>query len=65
MPERSLKQHAREHFSKVNKRPKWEDGPPRCGDLSNRAAGEVSEEALAALDQAQAEDAPPADKWNR
>lgn len=59
------RKHARESFSKVIKRARWEDGPPRCGDLLHRAAGEVSEEALAALDRAQAEDAPPVDKWNR
>lgn len=59
------RKHARESFSKVIKRAKWEDGPPRCGDLLNRAAGEVPDEALDALEKAQSEDVPPADKWNR
>lgn len=55
--------HARESFSKVIKRATWSDGPPRCGDLLKRASGEISEEALTALDTAQTNDAPPSDKW--
>lgn len=59
------RKHARESFSKIIKRAKWDDGPPRCGALLARADGEVSEETLARLEAAQAEDAPPVDKWNR
>lgn len=59
------RKHARESFSKIIKRAKWDDGPPRCGDLLNRATGEVSDEALAFLDQAQSGDSTPEDKWNR
>lgn len=59
------RKHARESFSKIIKRAKWDDGPPRCGDLLARADGEVSEETLARLEAAQAQDAPPVDKWNR
>jgi predicted CopG family antitoxin len=59
------RKHARESFSKIIKRAKWDDGPPRCGALLARANGEVSEETLARLEAAQAEDAPPVDKWNR
>lgn len=58
------RKHARESFSKIIKRAKWEDGPPRCGDLLNRATGEISDEALVILDKAQTEDALPVDKWN-
>lgn len=56
--------HARESFSKIIKRAKWDDGPPRCGDLLNRASGEVSDDMLDALDKAQTEDSAPFDKWN-
>ena len=56
---------ARESFSKVIKRAKWDDGPRCCGDLLNRASGEISDETLAGLESAQSEDTPPADKWNR
>lgn len=59
------RKHARESFSKVIKRAKWDDGPPRCGDLLNRAAGEISDDTLDALEAAQAQDLPPADKWKR
>lgn len=59
------RKHARESFSKIIKRAKWDDGPPRCGDLLTRAEGEVSDEILARLDKVQAEDVPPVDKWNR
>ncbi len=59
------RRHHRESFSKVIKRAKWDDGPKRCGGLLARAAGEISDESLAVLDEAQATDAPPADKWSR
>lgn len=59
------RKYARESFSKIIKRAKWDDGPPRCGDLLARAEGEVSDETLARLEAAQAEDSPPEDKWNR
>lgn len=59
------RKHVRESFSKIIKRAKWDDGPPRCGDLLARADGEVSDETLGRLEDAQAEDAPPVDKWNR
>jgi predicted CopG family antitoxin len=59
------RKYARESFSKIIKRAKWDDGPPRCGDLLARAEGEVSDDTLARLEAAQAEDSPPEDKWNR
>lgn len=59
------RKHARESFSKIIKRAKWDDGPPRCGDLLACANGEVSDETLERLETAQAEDSPPEDKWNR
>lgn len=57
------KRHARESFSKVIKRATWNDGSPRCSDLLNRAAGEVSDDALAAMELAQTQDTMPEDKW--
>lgn len=59
------RKHARESFSKVIKRAKWDDGPPRCGDLLNRASGQISDNALGSLELAQEQDSPPEDKWNR
>ncbi|MGB0743003.1 MAG: antitoxin VapB family protein [Opitutales bacterium] len=59
------RRHARESFSKVIKRASWDDGPPRCRALLERASGEIPDEALELLEQAQAEDEPPADKWKR
>jgi len=55
---------ARESFSKVIKRAKWDDGPPSCGDILKRAAGEISDKTLAELEKAQSQDGPPPDKWN-
>ena len=59
------RRHARESFSKVIKRAKWDDGPHRCGDLLDRAAGKVPEAVLNRLDAAQKDDRPPVDKWKR
>lgn len=59
------RKHARESFSKVIKRASWDDGPPRCGALLDRAAGELSDEALDVLEKAQSGDLPPAYKWAR
>ena len=59
------RRHRRESFSQVIKRASWDDGPKRCGDLLARATGEVSESTLQTLADAQANDLPPADKWNR
>jgi predicted CopG family antitoxin len=59
------KLHRGESFSKVIRRAKWDDGPRRCGDLLARATGEISEAALRHLSEAQEQDRPPADKWNR
>ena len=58
------KKHARESFSKVIKRATWDDGPPRCGDLLNRATGEISDETLDELEAAQDSDSAPIDKWS-
>ncbi|TVP82172.1 MAG: hypothetical protein EA353_00775 [Puniceicoccaceae bacterium] len=55
--------HARESFSKVIKRATWGEGKPCCGDLLERASGELSEDQLKMLEAAQIEDAPPVDKW--
>ncbi len=57
------RKHARESFSKVIKRANWDDGPPRCGDLLNRACGEVTDNTLDILEAAQATDLQPQDKW--
>lgn len=59
------KRHARESFSKVIKRAKWDEGRPRCVDLLARAAGRMSDQVLDTLDAAQEGDAPPADPWSR
>jgi predicted CopG family antitoxin len=60
----SAKLDRRESFSAVIKRAHWDTGAKRCGDLLARASGHVSAEILDKLDQAQATDAPPTDKWN-
>ena len=54
---------AKESFSKVIKRARWDDGPPRCGDILARTSGTISDEALDRLDAAQVADAPPDDPW--
>lgn len=59
------RRHRGESFSKVIKRAKWDDGPKRCGGLLARAAGCVSDATLQRLTEAQENDLPPADKWNR
>lgn len=59
------RRHRGESFSKVIKRAKWDDGQKRCEDLLARASGTVSEETLQRLLEAQENDPPPADKWNR
>jgi predicted CopG family antitoxin len=59
------RRHRGESFSKVIKRAKWDDGPKRCGDLLARASGEVSDATLQRLLEAQEDDQPPTDKWNR
>lgn len=58
------RKHHRESFSKVIKRARWTDGPKRCGDVLERATGEISETGLAVLAKAQLTDTPPPDKWN-
>jgi len=59
------RRHRGESFSKVIKRAKWDDGPKRCGDLLARASGTVSDDTLKRLIEAQENDLPPTDKWNR
>lgn len=59
------RRNAKESFSKVIKRAKWDEGSPRCGDVLAKAAGRVSEEVLAALEAAQRQDAPPENPWTR
>jgi len=59
------RRHARESFSKVIKRARWDDGPPRCGDLLARASGTVPDSVLDQLDEAQLSDVPPEDRWKR
>lgn len=59
------RRYARESFSMVIKRASWDGGPPRCGDLLRRASGEVSDDVLDRLEEAQDADTPPPDKWNR
>ena len=59
------RRHSGESFSQVIKRASWDDGPKRCGDLLARAAGEVDESTFQIWDHAQANDLPPAEKWNR
>ncbi len=56
---------AKESFSKVIKRARWDDGPPRCGDVLARVSGSVPDEVLDHLDEAQLADAPPQDPWKR
>lgn len=59
------KRHRGESFSHVIKRATWADGPKKCGGLLARASGEISDETLQYLADAQRQDAPPEDKWNR
>ncbi len=59
------RKHRTESFSQVIKRAKWEDGPKRCGALLHRAAGQISDTTLQRLIEAQENDLPPVDKWNR
>ena len=58
------KRTARESFSKVIKRGRWDDGKRRCGDLLKRAKGWMDDEALDALDRAQEADREPGSKWD-
>jgi len=59
------KKDARESFSKVIKRARWDQGKRTCESLLARAKGKVSEEILDRLDQAQSEDSPPPEPWRR
>ena len=59
------RRHRRESFSQVIKRATWDDGPKCCGDLLNRATGNISEQTLQIWEEAQQKDLPPADKWDR
>lgn len=59
------RRHRGESFSQVIKRATWDAGPKRCGGLLSRAAGEVSDATLQRWADAQLEDRPPIDKWNR
>lgn len=59
------KKDARESFSKVIKRARWEEGKRTCESVLARAKGKVSEEILDRLDRAQSEDAPPPEPWRR
>lgn len=59
------KRHRGESFSQVIKRAHWADGPKKCGVLLSRASGEVSDATLKHLAEAQRQDSPPEDKWNR
>jgi predicted CopG family antitoxin len=54
---------AKESFSKVIKRAKWDDGERRCGDLLERAKGKLTGAQIEMLERAQAEDEPPEDPW--
>ncbi len=57
------KRDPRESFSPVIKRALWDNNRKRRGDLLSRASGRVAEEVLDYLDRAQADDAPPSDRW--
>jgi predicted CopG family antitoxin len=57
------RRHAKESFSKIIKRAKWDEGHPRCGDLLARIQGGMTEETLDRLDRAQEDDLPPDDSW--
>ncbi len=59
------KRSKKESFSQVIKRARWEDGPKRCGELLSRATGAISESTLQRLTEAQRNDLPPEDQWNR
>ncbi|MGF1657541.1 MAG: antitoxin VapB family protein [Verrucomicrobiales bacterium] len=59
------KRHRSESFSQVIKRATWPDGPKKCGDLLSRASGVVTDATLRRLLEAQSQDIPPRDKWNR
>ena len=59
------KRHRSESFSQVIKRATWGEGPKRCGGLLARASGEISDTTLQRLLEAQIQDAPPPDQWNR
>ena len=59
------RRNAKESFSKVIKRARWDDGPPRCSDILARATGSVPDEVLDRLDEAQRADMPPDDPWKR
>lgn len=59
------RRHRRESFSQVIKRATWEAGKKRCGELLEKASGDVSEETLSRLEKAQREDPIPDEKWSR
>lgn len=59
----AAKQNHRESFSAVIKRARWDTGVRRCSDLLAHASGHVPPEILDRLDRAQAEDAPPPERW--
>lgn len=60
-----VRRDAKESFSKVIKRAKWDTGRPTCGDFLRRVTGIVPDDVLDRLDAAQREDAPPNDSWKR
>ena len=59
------KKDAKESFSKVIKRARWDESSRTCESLLARAQGRVREDVLDRLDRAQREDAPPAEPWHR
>jgi len=59
------KHNAKESFSKVIKRARWDNGQRKCTDLLSRVMGKIDEKILDRLDQAQSEDAPPRAPWHR
>lgn len=59
------KTDAKESFSKVIKRARWDSGQKRCSDMITRVKGVVDEKILDRLDRVQSEDAPPSEPWLR
>lgn len=59
------RRYAKESFSKVIKRARWENSPGRCADLlaAVRELPPLPKKALDALDAAQKADRPPRSKW--
>lgn len=57
--------NAKESFSKVIIRARWNTDRSTCGGVLRKVSGRVSDQVLDTLDAAQREDQPPEDSWAR